>query len=131
MDSEETKAAVAAAAGADVPSDREKAIVQAWERLATVRQWKKEQSKQTKEKIDGGAARLRESIEQGTHAGDTAAMVAKLRTVEGAWHSLEEAKAERVEVMKACKESIAAGEKKLRETIELSAQLSMFNDPKA
>jgi hypothetical protein len=118
--------AAEAAKAANLPGEREKAIVAAWEKLQVVLTYKKEQSKRTKERIDGCVSRLREAVEMGTHVGDTVAQVEKLRAVELAWHGLEEAKSERVEVMKACKESVAAAEKTLRELIELSSQLTLF-----
>jgi hypothetical protein len=118
---------VLAAQTAETPTAREKRICHlfaSWE--ASVKALAEER-KRRGEDVAAAQAGLRAVIEEGVAAGDDVGRLRKLSAVEVAWQNLDERKAERVEALKIAKLLVEQSDKRLREAIENSNQLALFD----
>lgn len=126
---QDVEAAVAeaqVAVNGGTPSEREKRLVMLFKKADAARKVYDETKKKASEKVQAAKAAFRTSIEAGTK-NDTE-RVRKLREVEAAWQHQDEVKAEAIEDKKHAADHVANAERRLREAVETSAQLSLFED---
>lgn len=110
------------------PSEREKALTRQFQVWQFCREQLAQTRKEQAEKLSIAVAGLRAAVEVGVPPGDGVRAVSKLVGVENAWQTLEEAKAERAEVIKGAKDDLGNAENRLRELIENVRQLSLFEE---
>ena len=116
----------AVATSTNAPSEREKLLVKRFKTWEHLTEQLKELRAKENEKVAAATANLRAACEDGVAVGDTTKAMAKLKSVERAWSKLDEAKAERVENLKAAKDDLAAAYSRLRELAENASQLQLF-----
>lgn len=119
------KAAREASKG-DLPTDRERLLTRRFKAWECTRELLANVRKQQNEFVAAAVSAMRAAMEDGVVVGDNARALSKLKNAEMAWQALDEAKAERVEAIKAAREDVAAAEARLRELIENVEQLSLF-----
>lgn len=109
------------------PSEREKRIVTCFQKWEAARKVLVDERKKANEKVQAANANLRAAVEQGVAQGDVAAQLNKLSAISIAWQDLGEARSEKTELIKSAREVVSNAESKLREAVEQSAQLSLFD----
>lgn len=105
------------------PAEREKRLVDLYARWQAAERNLADVRAKSKERTASARAHLRSAIEQGVGAADVQGQLSKLRTIEAAWQSLDEAKAEAVENRKQAVELLTIATKRLRDAVD-SSQLS-------
>lgn len=115
---------VEAAQDASTPTEREKEIVDLWERWQAAIKYHAEVKARAREEVNGALAGLRSAVEQGVQVGDDAGLRAKLRAVESAWAALDEARAKAIEDKKHSTDTVGEARVRLERAITVS-QLSL------
>lgn len=118
---------VLAAQSAQTPTERERRICHlfaAWEASVSAQ---REERKRRNEDVAAAQAGLRTAVEEGVSANDDVARLRKLTAVEVAWQELDEKKAERVEALKALKQLVEQSHSRLRDAVENSKQMTLFD----
>lgn len=118
---------VSAAQSAQTPTERERRICHlfsAWEASVSAQ---REERKRRNEDVAAAQAGLRTAVEEGVSSSDDTARLRKLTSVEVAWQELDEKKAERVEALKQLKQLVEQSHSRLREAVEKSGQLTIFD----
>ena len=121
--------AVAEAQGAVVggsPTERETRIVTLFERWDASKKVQKETKAKAKESVTAATSGVRVIVEQAVPATDIQGRLTKLSQVEVAWQWLDEVKAQAIEERKHAADVVANAERRLREAVENSKQMSMF-----
>ncbi len=127
--SESIAEAVAEAQGAiagGTPTEREARIVVLFDRWDAAKKVQAETKAKVKEALTAATAGMRVIVEQAIPASDTQARLVKLSQVELAWTHLDEVKAEAIEERKHAADVVANAERRLREAVENSKQMTLF-----
>jgi hypothetical protein len=112
---------------AEEATEQAVALIAAFQRWETTRKYAVDERKRCGDRVAEKLAAFKEAIEVGHSTEDQ--QLLKLTVVESRWQDLEEARAERKNVMASCRESMKLAEGRLRELIaeRNSTQLSLFN----
>lgn len=119
-------AAEAVATGDQDAIESARALMDDFTKWSTTREYAAKERKRCNENVQAKLAALKEGMEVGHN--NESQQIVKLVVVEERWQDLEEARAERKELMSSCRDQVKLCETRIRDRIEAlkSPQLGLF-----